>query len=337
MEVARAMAEILGVSAVSIHDDFFTLGGNSILALRLVARLQSLFGRELPLARFYDGPTVAEIARCVDAAGSLVESAVPIVRLSTAEHGLRLFCPHAIGADVFSYVELARLVEPTLAIHGIRATRVGDHENPRSVEEMASAYLQAIREIQPAGPYYLAGWSFGGLIAYELAQQLTAVGEEVALLAIIDGRGYVAECISHTLHLLAVLGDLLSAQVQEKLRSVPESNQIQYVLEECAARGIPRLRTDLIRIYAANHHAATKYHPQPYAGSALFVRAINEILPPNADPILYWQRLIRGSLAVHRLPCRHNEILEPPHVSAVGSILLEAVAKTCDHAAPLMP
>ncbi|MFP2903699.1 non-ribosomal peptide synthetase [Pyxidicoccus sp. 3LFB2] len=185
--LARTWEQVLGVQPVGVRASFFELGGHSLLAMRLVAAVREATGRQLPLAALFQAPTVEQLATLLRAGG--METSSPLVPFGTTRTGgsAPFFCVHPVGGNVLVYAELARLLGPDQPFYGLQARGLDGGAPPaESVEEMAAEYVKAIRSVQPSGPYRLGGWSMGGVIAYEMARQLRAEGELVALLALID-------------------------------------------------------------------------------------------------------------------------------------------------------
>src|SRR6202023_1325730 len=184
LRLASIWEELLGSRPIGVRDDFFELGGHSLLAVQLMARLQAAFGRSLPTAAVLRHPTVEGLAAL------LREGAAPARRGALVEMtpgGARaLFCVHPIGGDVLCYAHLPRPLGGEMAVHALQVPD-RDGEAPwTTLEEMARHYVGCVRETQPAGPYALAGWSMGGVVAFEMARQLESAGEQVALLALMD-------------------------------------------------------------------------------------------------------------------------------------------------------
>ncbi len=184
--IAALFGEVLGVAEVGAHDDFFDLGGSSLLAVRLATRLRDALGIALSPHALLEAPTVAALARQAPAM-TRHRSLVP---LATGGDGAPLFLVHPAGGHVILLRELAAELDGERPVWGLRAQGLEEAEEPlATVEEMAALYLEAVREVRPRGPYLLGGSSMGGMVAYEMAQRLRAAGEEVGLLALFDTYG----------------------------------------------------------------------------------------------------------------------------------------------------
>ena len=189
-KVADSWREALKIDKISVYDDFFALGGHSLIAVQVMARLEKLAGRRLPLAALFSYPTVAELALLVQLDGRSVtwDSLVPI---KPKGNRMPLYIVHGAGLNVLLFNALARNLHPEQPVYGLQAKGLNEIEEPLScIEDMAAHYVAAIRTQNPTGPYALAGFSFGGLLAFEMARQLQSQGQEVKLLAMLDTYNY---------------------------------------------------------------------------------------------------------------------------------------------------
>ncbi|WP_199755411.1 non-ribosomal peptide synthetase, partial [Chroococcidiopsis cubana] len=182
-------ANILKLEQVGIEDNFFELGGNSLLAVQLLEQVERQFEQKLPLSDLFGAPTVEQFAPLIQKWGKPKRNSKrsPLVPLQPLGFKLPFFCIHPIFGVVLPYYELARHLGTEQPFYGLQPFGMdGLHPPLTSIEEMAASYIEALRQIQPHGPYQLGGWSFGGLVAYEMAQQLHQAGEQVSFLAILD-------------------------------------------------------------------------------------------------------------------------------------------------------
>ncbi|MBD6620400.1 amino acid adenylation domain-containing protein [Komarekiella sp. 'clone 1'] len=185
LTLAKIWAEVLNVENVGIHDNFFDLGGNSLLAVRLLDQINKQFECNLPLSNLFLNQTIESLEIALNSQTySLSRSS--LVPIQTNGSNPPFFCVHPIFGVVFPYYELAHQLGINQPFYGLQPIGI-DGETPLNrIEDMASHYIKALRSVQPKGPYFLGGWSFGGWVAFEMAQQLQNSGEEVALLAVLD-------------------------------------------------------------------------------------------------------------------------------------------------------
>ena len=187
LELARIWERAFRLERIGVDDDFFELGGHSLIAGRVFAEIRKSFGKDLPPTILLRAPTIGQLATFLGGEYESLEwtSLVPIQREGTHPP---LFCMHAGAGTILYYHDLARVLGPEQPVYGLQAQGIYGERPPHAeIEEMAAHYLREIRTVQPEGPYYLAGFCFGGLLAFAVALRLRREGSEVALLASFDG------------------------------------------------------------------------------------------------------------------------------------------------------
>ncbi|GCD40790.1 type I polyketide synthase [Streptomyces paromomycinus] len=306
--IVSALEAALGVSPVGIHDDFFELGGSSLLALQVVARAGADFGVDLPGHAVLDAPTAARLAELVDAAPApgrpaAVDGPRSLVLLNRGDDSRTpLFLLHPVGGSVYLYRELAHRLPSERPVYGFESAGLAAGTAPlRTVEEMAVRYLLELRATRPTGPYALGGSSFGGLVALEMAQRLTAAGEDVRLLTLFDTPG----------------------PGQMPPTGQPEADLSAFVPEVAEDTTIAYVRR-VSDVYRANEEALHAYRPRPYPGSILYFLAEErrEVIDPER-PDSAWVPLARGGLTTHRVPGNHVTMLAPEHVAPLARIVAD--------------
>ncbi len=188
-QLALIWADVLGLPSVGLHDDFFALGGDSILGAEAVARVRELSGvEELPLISIVRAPTVGGMVRELDRGVSALAASGPIA-LNPEASGTPFFLVHGGDGEVLEFAALARALGTDCPLYGIRARGIDDGAEPlTSIEAMAAAYVEAVRSVQEHGPYALGGYCLGGTVALEMAHRLEAAGETVSALVLVDLR-----------------------------------------------------------------------------------------------------------------------------------------------------
>ena len=341
--IAEVWREVLRAPGAGVHDDFFESGGNSLLALRLLARIRETLGVELSVATLLQGPTVAQVTRAI------ADSAVPPVRLPVVAlqpHGPArpLFLVHAGGGHVACYAPLAALLAPDQPVYAFQARGLDDGLEPlQGVEAMAAHYLEGLRRTQARGPYRLGGWSYGGIVAFEMARQLR-LADEVELLALLDtarpeSRDDVRMALDHASVLRRILTDLFgwsgtAVVTIEGLRGRPPEEQLRHAARKLGPRLLPPERLPevaaLTRVRMANHNALVDYAAQPFPGRITYFRTRGSAgMVSSQEAMRFWGRLAEGGFGVHEVGGNHGTLLQAPHVETVATAL-RAVLRVLD-------
>jgi thioesterase domain-containing protein/acyl carrier protein len=338
----------LRLTGIGPDDDFFELGGHSLVAARIVARIHQRLGVALPLTIFRDAPTVALLAAHIGRGEQ--RPADPLVVLQEGGDLLPFFGVPGAGSDAFALLELARALGPEQPLTALQIPGLhpGEHP-PDNVEALAALFVDCLRAHRPHGPYALGGASFGGLVAFAMAQALTRAGEEVPLLALFDTG---APSYPRPRRGLPPSSWPLRAARWVLPRGAKEQRALRYGrrgLREKLERARFRIRFAARGPDAAVPHAwrytylrelcfraSDRYRPAPYAGPVLLFRNTHQ--PPAGlyDSVhdLGWGALTAGPLSVHDVPGRHGEELGAPHVSLVARVLGDALAACAPRGAP---
>ncbi|GGD19317.1 hypothetical protein GCM10011335_22770 [Aureimonas glaciei] len=343
----------LSPEAIGMDDDFADVGGNSLLAVRLLGRIQEGFGAALSVADLGRATTIASQARLLRHrgcragrdAGDRVGDAhagddtrlVPLWRpdASPAGEAARpLFLVHAIMGTLTCYDALLETLKATRPVYGLQAAGLepGEASSAPSVEALAARYCRHVRRVQPEGPYSLGGWSFGGVVAFEMARQLVREGATVAFLGLIDSylpdeaavpdgldppsEGEDAAARQRRAFFRDLFGATVAAPAEqdivEAVRSLPRATSV-----------LPNAGPDQIRrlfsVFAAHHAAFSAYESGPCPAPVTLVRAVGA--SSDSDFAEGWRRLATGGLAVHRVASDHDGILRQPALDAWMPIL----------------
>jgi thioesterase domain-containing protein/aryl carrier-like protein len=333
LQLVQLWEELLARRPISVTDHFFALGGHSLLAVRLMARLREITGVALPLATLFRHPTIEQLARVLR--GQIAPAAPSaLVGIATAGSNRPLFCIHPLGGNVLCYAQLARHLAPDQPVYGIQSLGLEpDQPLLTQLEAMAAHYCEAIRALQPTGPYLLCGWSVGGIIALEIAQQLRAQGQAVALLALLDsylpkqGRRLPAD------HLLLVgMAQQLGVPLEPAtLAPLTADQQLAYVLAQARHSGATLPGLDLAQfgrlfaVYKANAQALLGYVPRAYPGRVALFQATDA--PHGPDPLAGWAALAEAGVEVYAVAAEHETMLREPQVRELADRLREAIAR----------
>ena len=339
-EIAAVWSQCLGTNEIDPEADFFALGGDSLLATQLAARLRDQLNVPLDTHSLLNAPTVAQLAAFIAAEGthSGTQPALPelVVELQAGKADRKpLFLMHPVGGHVYSYRDLVRHLDPDLPVYGIRARGVeGEAEPLASVAEMARVYTAAVRATQPDGPYLLGGSSFGGVLAFAMAQELLAERKQVAFLALIDtpGPGNMPEPfeeIADILFYMLKVGQDMDVDIAA-LRSMDEARQLEFFLEHSRWRfSSPRDLKTMLTIFKTNERAMWDYVPETYPGKVHFYLARERDAFTPQTPAHGWIGLAGQGIEIHTVPGNHISMTEMPHVrhlaASLGQNLKESV------------
>jgi acetoacetyl-CoA synthetase len=341
--------DVFGFSPIGLKDDFFQLGGNSLHAARLVAKIRALTDRDLPLESFLYAPTIERLALLMRAGDSVSSCTLVLLREGARERPL--FIAHSMSGTLLELWALAREMDCDCAVYGIQGRGLREGEVPNSrVEDMAADYVEQIRSVQPHGPYALAGFSMGGLIAFEIAQQLLQCGETVELVALLDTQ-LDEQCLTFQdwilhqrcrveLELREVrarswrqrVGYMLmkGGHFADRIRVVAGKAPKHSSVDEQKLRGVLSLSPRQRKIILALRVAMAAYRPKPYSGKVTFFHAAIPN-PRWPDPLRVWKGVCR-EVEVVEVPAGHSDLILPPNVRYVANTLdrLLAVKKKED-------
>jgi amino acid adenylation domain-containing protein len=386
----QVLADIWGVvlksDRVGIHDDFFEVGGHSLLVTRVTSKIRDALGIDLPITTLFTAPTIAKLSESLrqspqwgDEAEARLQLLAQVAELSdeevaqaldelttspplrggvpegrggegvpearsapAARHPLLLplnaagtrrpvFLMHPGSGNCLCYIDLIQRIKPEQPVYGIQAAGLdGGQPMLTSVEEMATLYLKAIRTVQPQGPYTLGGWSFGGLLGLEMAQQLLHAGQTVDLLIAIDTQLPPRTNSDEKNALLELsyawdMANFLNMPISlEALQAIAPGEHLPYLIEMAEKTIMPpgfeveHLRQSIM-MFQNNTRAMFRYSPRVYSGAIALLQGSERFL--DEIPAAGWSGVARGSLDIRTIPGSHYTILKPPHVNTLAGEL----------------
>ncbi|HEX8139758.1 MAG TPA: beta-ketoacyl synthase N-terminal-like domain-containing protein [Pyrinomonadaceae bacterium] len=373
-ETERGLAviwqDVLKIEPLGIHDNFFEMGGHSMLMIQLSARLRRTFQVNISLHRFLEGPTIAQLAVAIEEARHQQKELMTVsrtqdvlVRLQTKGSRRPFFCVHPAGGTVLCYAQLAHLLgtdQPFYALQAPDTHSDGDTE-PR-IEEMAACYLAEVRAIQPEGPYLLGGWSLGGNIAFEMANQLSEQGQEVALLAMFDSHPpatYNSQRDSGETNMLAAFIWVLSLYMGKKdppvtcdeLQALNPDEGWNYIKEQFEKKQVLPDGMEFQDVYGfyqrwKSHGLALRnYKPHRIYPNQLTLFQATEGHPEGLLGLTgvdlqridtqAWAALTSEPLAIYDVPGDHYTIVHQPHVQVLAQALTHCLEQAQRQARPL--
>ena len=348
--------QVLGVEKVGVNDNFFNLGGHSLLAVRLFAEIEKLTGWNLPLLSLFQSPTIKELAE--------------IIRRTQSEHRRSSLLPvqaqgsrpplvlvHGAGGGMlWGYANLSKHLGPDQPVYVFNSRGMDGMEEFRTIEEMAAHYVQELRAFQPEGPYHLGGYCFGGEVAFEMAQQLKAQGQEVALLAMINAMPPNASLDTIRPNVLWALRftrntwywfryfcqwtpEQRRTFVQRKLRAV-RKRLMHFLHRKRPGNESPTTARDAEdevdlslypeeqqKLWEAHLRASAQYHPRPYDGHITVLRTRFHPFLCSFDPTFGWGEFAQGGVTTKIVPGAHESILDEPYALTAAKALDEELQK----------
>ena len=334
--ILRIWEELLNVSDVRLSDNFFDLGGHSLLATRMMHAVEQRLGVHAPVAALFAAPTIVELASRLRLEAPA--DASPLLEIHGRGSYRPLFCVHPAGGSSAGYVELSRALGPEQPLYGLDAPGIrGDAAIFTRVEDMAECYVQAIRSVQPHGPYQLAGWSLGGVIAFEMARQLRKAGETVAPILLLDTPApsverrlgqqvpsdpatALAELAGHP------LSDLTALPLSE-WNALSEAERFEEITLRLQARDA--LPTDvpvaelkrLVLVYQRQLEAFSLYSPARSAEPLVLFRPERTVVESELDPTLGWREFTSEEVRVQLVPGSHESMVRGPDVMVLAEAL----------------
>ncbi|MGA8764550.1 MAG: alpha/beta fold hydrolase [Candidatus Sulfotelmatobacter sp.] len=315
-EVTSSMIEVLTpiwqrvlqLPSIHVNDNFFDLGGDSSQALQLFTEIAQVCGRELPPVMIYQAPTIAALAALLEQ--PIAPRFPALVLLKAGSQKPPVFIAHGLGGSVMDFYQPVRHIQSDHPIYGMQARGIDGVDEPLGrIEDMAQFHLNAIKELQPHGPYVLMGYSLGGLVVLEIAQRLSANGEKVALLAMLDAYPHMR---------YLSLGQRIRLTLRQARRGSRTLGNLGGSAPYQPPAGVS-LTPAMQRVRHGAYLALTRYQPRFYRGKINFVRAqVSSGFP--ADPAAVWSNLA-AEFEVETVPGDHLGIITThfEHLAAVLS------------------
>ncbi len=332
-QLVQIWEKVLDLKQIGIDDNFFDLGGHSLKALQLFAEIEKIWHKKLLLAVLLESPTIAELAKIIRT-GETPEWS-PVVLLKPSENESPLFCVHPLGGNLFDYHTLSKILDIHRPIYGLQPRGIDGKQPPIDrIEDMASYFIQSIQTIQPQGPYFIAGYSFGGIVAFDIARQLTERGEKVAFLGLIDIRCPVIAELSTPFR------EWIEIQL-DRMRKLTIKEQFNYLYEKlfkpksqayrdevvATLSDLDIFTPELIKVLDCNVRAVKEYQPQIFAGKATLFWSEYQNWYIKKHPTLGWGDLVADGLDIQQIPGNHTSLMEEPHVRVLAEKLKSSIAE----------
>ena len=340
-KLAGIWEKIFDIRPIGIHDNFFGLGGHSLVAVKLIAAIEKETGRKLRLRTIFKEPTIARLAQAMQD-GEQTASASSIIEIQPKGTKPPLFLVHGVGGGMFwGYSNLARELGLDQPVYAFKSRGMDGLKEFTRIEEMAAQYVADLRQFQPTGPYHLGGYCFGGNVAYEMARQLTAQNQKVALLLLFNcwpnNSSYTRLTLTPAFFVKAIWNFCLrlehqircgakkprdffkwrAAWASKRLKSFFTSRMEDRLavddIVDLSSR--PQHERDLWRTHV---QAWLQYQPQPYDGQIVLFRTRGHPLVCSFDHQMGWGSFAAKGVLVRTLPGDHESILEEENVACTA-------------------
>jgi len=316
--LVRIWENVLNVKPIGVSDNFFDLGGHSLLAVRLMSEIEKQFGQRIPLVSLFHGATIEYLAGILRKNVSSIAWPT-LVEIQPQGSKPPLFCVSTPNVNALGYRSLARFLPPDQPIFGLQAQYPEDLDGEHSqaaVTELAANYLSAMREARPTGPYQLIGLCRGAHIAFEMARQLSAMGEQVALLGVLD-TWVMENTYNRFLYV-----DYYYHRIRSQLRMGLKDQLAFFKLKASRARRVDRGKSlQPSRSPLQAYFPGKNFVPHAFNGCITVFRVKKQPFNRIRDEALGWAKLALAGVHIHTVPGKHDNILQEPHVRVLAEKL----------------
>lgn len=319
LELTHIWQKLLNVDDIGVTDNFFDLGGHSLLATRIIGEIAKKFNANISLAAFNINPTIEQLATLMH---QTVKSThwSPLIALQPNGNKLPFYCVHPAGGNPLCYIDLARNLGNDQPFYALQALGLDGVSKPQmTIEEMATTYIQAIRAIQPHGPYQIGGWSMGGTIAFEMAYQLEQRGEKVSLLALLDTISPELFEVENLNSMLINYIRFAQLPINEKdLAKLDSKQKISWILSlSKTAKVVPdyldmEQAKNLYELYQLHNELAKSYKPKKYEGTVNLFRVTDTPFPVH-EKSYGWDKYT-DKITVHEVSGDHYTLFQQPNL-----------------------
>jgi amino acid adenylation domain-containing protein len=343
-DVERQLVEIwervLDIQPVGIRDNFFELGGHSLMAVRLFTEIEKAFGKSILLSTLFQAQTIEDLAVILRPEESVPPTAwKSLVEMQSGNPAKRpLFCIHAVWGNILFCRSFINYLETDRTVYGLQSKGLdGEHPPCTSIPEMATNYIKEIKSVQPQGPYLLSGFSLGGLIAFEIAQQLQAQGQEIELLALVDPTTpnltssepdaqtttrtpLLTKTISHLKTLLNLSPQQKVDYVWQRLcwnLTLGNANLLYKAYLRYIKRSLSELR--LVNVYWANYLTQYTYMPKPYLGRITLFQAEDIEVGSEENTQSRWELFASDGVDIVPVIGSHADLMDEPNVKVLST------------------
>lgn len=341
-DILEIWKAVLGQPIISITDDFFEVGGTSLLAVDMFARMEKQLGKVIPPVSLLDHSSIQALANLIEGDTKKEEKWSPLIAIQPKGTRPPFFAIHGVGGNIFTYRDLTKQLGEDQPVYGLQALGLdGKTKSPDTMEELATWYIQEIQKVQPQGPYLLGGISFGGLLAFEISKQLVAKRYDVPILALFDTlsnpsqSSILAQRVPWRYRIVERLdlhiGHLLMVGYRKKFRYL-----IDKVKEAVRVRLRPETKTlyhnikNANEVFIVNNQIAKSYELTPYDGKITLFLAEKNYMRFYQDLRLAWHQYANKGLEIHIVPGDHGSMMKDPHVEVLAKKLAACIDRIDD-------
>jgi len=301
----NAWQSILNKEDISITDNFFNIGGNSLLVLQLANKVEQKFGVTIPLTTFFQYKTIEEFAGFMRVKTNNAVSTSPLIPLKVSPDKMNFVCIHPAGGTVFCYLHLAELLQKMYTVYGIQSIGIDDNKEPlTSIKTMAQVYINSLGPIINEQPITIGGWSFGGYIAYEMACQL-------------EKMGIRANVVLFDTHAPTAGQKALNTEVTKSV-FIEKLLKFNGIAPGMSAQQIEKF----YKIYNNNRKSVQDFLPKRFSGNVLFITTVEcrELLDAN---IMEWNKYLDQGIIGKLIDGNHWNLMDKPQVNNIANLILE--------------
>lgn len=350
-QILNLFQQVLERDDVSVTDDFFDLGGHSLLAVALMAEIETVFKQRLPLASLFRHGSVRGIAQLLANKDQVASGWKSLVAIKASGSRPPLYIVHGAGLNVLLFNALSKHIHPDQPVYGLQAKGMNGIDEPlRTMEAIAAYYLEQVLEHQPEGPYAIAGFSFGGFVAFEMGRQLLNMGKEVAFIGLFDSVALPPRPLGPVRRLGKRLAFNLSYALRatpaetldlwaKKLRTLRYEMKYRFRQQQNHAGAFEGLKEEVPdyqkNVQHAKYQALNNYEQRPCALKVHLFKAQRQTFYIQ-DPVQYdWQHYALEGVEIIEVPGEHSEIFAPPHEAVFAECLQEALDQALVNLIPL--
>ncbi len=347
LSLVKLWENLLKTSPIGVTDNFFDLGGHSFLAVRLMAQIHDRFGHNLTLSTLFENPTIEKLATIVIQPSRKISNS-PLVVINSSSDKKPFFCIHGAGGGVNNYFNLSRRLGEDYPFYALEHGPEQDLPEVISVEETATLYLQEIRKVQPNGPYLLGGHCYGGVLAFEIAQQLQKQGQTVDLLVVMDAilsetpieptKDDDAKFLLRMAESIKTDNNVEFSVTFEELRDLSLNEQLNLINQKTnfifSDTEIEKF-LNYYKLFKAHVQAMRNYVPSVYPNKMTLFRASQDIIHDfespefnTDDPLLGWSKFSGQPIQVVEIPGDHFSMFVEPHIQELAKQLRICIDST---------